>query len=95
MKIKDILPIVEQELRDEYGFKIDDFRLEELYPLESSYIQPMTVSFLIPEEKPKNLFTATALNLPYTRIYKKIDFNMDAGKIVQMRMFAEYSYAFS
>ncbi|WP_432966167.1 hypothetical protein [Treponema sp. OMZ 840] len=34
MKIKDILPIVEQELRDEYGFKIDDFRLEELYPLE-------------------------------------------------------------
>ena len=89
MKIKDILPIVEQELRDEYGFKIDDFRLEELYPLESSYIQPMTDSFLIPEEKPKNLFTATALNLPYTRIYKKIDFNMDAGKIAQMRMFAE------
>ncbi|UTC90610.1 hypothetical protein E4N80_04635 [Treponema denticola] len=49
----------------------------------------MTVSFLIPEEKPKNLFTATALNLPYTRIYKKIDFNMNAGKIAQMRMFAE------
>ncbi|MGI5174639.1 hypothetical protein H0R92_13700 [Treponema sp. OMZ 840] len=50
----------------------------------------MTVSFLIPEEKPKNLFTATALNLPYTRIYKKIDFNMNAGKIAQMRMFTEY-----
>lgn len=33
MKIKDILPIVEQELRDEYGFEFNDFRLEELYPI--------------------------------------------------------------
>ncbi|MGP1594040.1 MAG: hypothetical protein ACTTH8_02195 [Treponema sp.] len=89
MKIKDILPIVEQELRDEYGFKFNDFRLEELYPLESSYIQPMTVSFLLSEEKPSNVCTATALNVPYTRIYKKIDFNMNAGKIAQMRIFAE------
>ena len=63
--------------------------MEELYPIESSSIQPMTVSFLISEKKPKNLFTATALNLPYTRIYNKIDFNMNAGKIAQMRMFAE------
>lgn len=49
----------------------------------------MTVSFLISEKKPKNVFTAAALSLPYTRIYKKIDFNLDAGKITQIRMFAE------
>ena len=89
MKIKDILPIVERELHDEYGFEFNDFRLEELYPIESSSIQPMTVSFLISDKKPKNVFTAAALSLPYTRIYKKIDFNLDAGKITQIRMFAE------
>jgi len=91
MKIKEALPIIKKYLHDECGIPVQDFRLEELYPLKSSGIQPITISYLIPENEPVNTSVASvlALNPPYIRMYKKIDFNMTTGKITQMRMFAE------
>lgn len=92
MPIRDALQMIKQELQNEYGFDLYDFRLEEIYPPHSD-MQEMTVSFLIPEEKPiTNMFNITKdteFIRRYDRIYKTIDFDMNTKKISRMKIFAE------
>lgn len=89
MPIRDVLQMIKQELQNEYGFDLYDFRLEEIYPPHSG-MQEMTVSFLIPEEKPiTNMFNITKdteFIRRYDRIYKTIDFDMNTKKISQMKI---------
>lgn len=94
MTIKEAMVKIQSAMIELYGEQIIDVRLEEMsLPLqEGSGIREITVSFLLPEKNPLTGIAAAmvaTVNKNYTRLYKTIEFDMNKGEILAIRMFKE------